>query len=213
MRPSSSIRSRLTTDRAVRSSSHAHRAATASPFDVTDLDAVSAAVAGLGHIDVLVNNAGVPPAMGLEPFRTMDPERWEPAIALSLRGVMVCTKALIDPMCEAGWGRIITIASGAGTAGTRIGVSPYAAAKGGSIAFTRTLALEVARKGVTANSLALGMMSTGDADLDAGLARPVPVGRLGTPDDIGAACVWLASDEAAWVTGQTIEINGGAITT
>ena len=73
--------------------------------------------------------------------------------------------------------------------------------------------VEVARAGVTANSLALGMMTTGDAGIDAGLARSVPVGRLGTPADIGAACVWLAPDEAAWVTGQTIEVNGGAITT
>ena len=97
--------------------------------------------------------------------------------------------------------------------GTHIGVSPYSAGKGGGLAFTRTLALEVARSGVTANSLALGLMTRADEVVDQGIARSIPVGRVGTPDDVGAACVWLASDEASWVTGHTIEINGGSITT
>jgi NAD(P)-dependent dehydrogenase (short-subunit alcohol dehydrogenase family) len=143
----------------------------------------------------------------------LDPELWDGPIRVNLHGVMNCCRAVIDGMCDRGWGRIITISSGAGTAGTRIGVSPYSAGKGGGLAFTRTLALEVARQGVTANSLALGLMSSGELEVDAGLARSIPVGRTGTPDDAGAACVWLASDEAAWVTGQTIEVNGGSITT
>jgi NAD(P)-dependent dehydrogenase (short-subunit alcohol dehydrogenase family) len=108
---------------------------------------------------------------------------------------------------------VITISSGAGTAGVAIGVSPYSAGKGGGIAFTRTLALEVARSGVTANTVAIGLMGLPDPDITAALARSIPVGRTGTPEDVGAACVWLASDEASWVTGQTIEVNGGAITT
>lgn len=191
---------------------HAGRAFRAA-FDVTDLDAVLAAVHQSGPFDIVVNNAGVPGGMRLVQFRDLEPDAWEAAIRLNVYGVMNTTKAVLDPMCDQGWGRIITIASAAGTAGTRIGVSPYAAAKGGSIAFTRTIALEVARQGVTANSLALGMMSTGDHEFDARVERSVPVGRLGTPADIGAACVWLASDEAAWVTGQTIEVNGGAVTT
>jgi 3-oxoacyl-[acyl-carrier protein] reductase len=193
---------------------HAGRAIPA-PFDVTDLGSVRRAVEALPPIDILVNNAGVggDRPMAVQPFRSMDPLAWEGPIRVNLYGVIHCCKAVIDGMCDRGWGRIITISSGAGTAGTRIGVSPYAAGKGGGIAFTRTLALEVAREGVTANTLALGMMTRDDADVDAALARSIPVGRVGTPVDIGAACVWLASDEAGWVTGQTIEINGGSITT
>ena len=97
--------------------------------------------------------------------------------------------------------------------GVGIGVSPYSAGKGGGIAFTRTLALEVARLGVTANTLAIGLMGFPDPTVTAALAKSIPVGRTGQPSDVAAACVWLASDEAAWVTGQTIQINGGSITT
>lgn len=172
-------------------------------------------LADAGPIDILVNNAGLAGAspMAVASFRELDPADWDAYLRANIVGVMNCCKAVIDPMCEAGWGRIITISSGAGTAGTRMGVSPYAAGKGGGIAFTRTLALEVARSGVTANSLALGLMSTGDAGYDEQLGRTVPIGRLGRPAEVGAACVWLASDEAGWLTAQTIELNGGAITT
>jgi 3-oxoacyl-[acyl-carrier protein] reductase len=185
----------------------------AAPFDVTDLDAVLAAVGELPAVDILVNNAGIAVDMALAPFRDADPASWAGPVRVNIDGVMNCCKAVIDGMCDRRWGRIITISSGAGTAGTRIGVTPYSAGKGGGLAFCRSLALEVARDGVTVNSLALGMMSRSDPAIDAELARSIPVGRPGTPDDVGAACVWLASDEAAWVTGQTIEINGGSITT
>jgi NAD(P)-dependent dehydrogenase (short-subunit alcohol dehydrogenase family) len=187
----------------------------ATPFDVTDLDAVRAAVADLGPVDILVNNAGNGGVGGMVPqsFREMEPSAWDGPVKVNLYGVLNCCKAVLDGMCERGWGRIITIGSGAGTAGVNIGVSPYSAGKGGGIAFTRTLALEVARTGVTANSLALGLMGMPDPTVTAQIAKSIPVGRTGTPEDIGAACVWLASDEAAWVTGQTIQINGGSITT
>ncbi|MEZ5144572.1 MAG: SDR family NAD(P)-dependent oxidoreductase [Acidimicrobiales bacterium] len=185
------------------------------PFDVTDLDAVRAGVAAVGDVDILVNNAGNGGERDLPvaPFRAMDPADWAGPIEVNLYGVLHCCKAVVDGMCERGWGRIITISSGAGTAGVRIGVSPYSAGKGAGIAFTRTLALEVARDGVTANTVAIGLMGLPDPDITAHLARSIPVGRTGTPADIGAACVWLASDEAAWVTGQTIQVNGGSITT
>ena len=105
------------------------------------------------------------------------------------------------------------VASGAGVAGNPMGISIYGAGKGGAIAFMRHLAMEVARQGVTANTLALGLMAhVGDAESTRNMARNVPVGRLGTPEDVGAAVVWLASPEAAWVTGQTIGINGGSLT-
>jgi NAD(P)-dependent dehydrogenase (short-subunit alcohol dehydrogenase family) len=184
-----------------------------STFDVTDIEAVTAAIASLGTIDILVNNAGISGTERMRPkaFREMTPDDWRMPIAINLFGVMHCCHAVIDGMCERGWGRIITISSGAGNAGVAIGVSPYSAGKGGGIAFTRTLALEVARTGVTANTLALGLMDNPDPTVTARLARAIPVGRTGTPADIGAACVWLASDEAAWVTAQTININGGSI--
>jgi NAD(P)-dependent dehydrogenase (short-subunit alcohol dehydrogenase family) len=181
---------------------------------VADLDSVRTAVAQVAPVDILVNNAGIPEgAMTLTPFRHLDPAAWEAAVDVNLYGVMRCCHAVVDGMCERGWGRIVTISSGAGTRGVDIGVSPYSAGKGGGIAFTRTLALEVARSGVTANTVALGLIGTADAAVNQRLSRSIPVGRTGTPADVAAACVWLVSEEAAWVTGQTIEVNGGALTT
>ena len=193
--------------------------AQACEFDVTDRDAVSAAIADvgarLGAVDILVNNAGNGGAEGLHPapFREMDPASWTGPIAVNLFGVLNCFHATIDGMCDRGWGRVITIASGAGMVGLGIGVSTYAAGKGGAIGFMRHLAVETARYGVTANTLALGLMgSTAGSELTAGLARAIPVGRLGTPEDIGALCVYLAPNEASWMTGQTVHINGGSVT-
>lgn len=186
--------------------------ANAVPFDVTDAGAVEAAVAGHGPIDILVNNAGVPEAMAPAKFKDMDPAGWAAFVDLNLYGVMHCTKAVIDGMCQRRWGRIITIASGAGVTGVGIGVSIYGAAKGGAIAFMRNLAMEVARDGVTANSLALGLMdNTAGGEVTEQLARSIPVRRLGSPDDVGAAVVYLASDEASWITGQTINLDGGSL--
>jgi NAD(P)-dependent dehydrogenase (short-subunit alcohol dehydrogenase family) len=189
--------------------------AVAAPFDVTDFDAVVEGVGTIGSVDILVNNAGNggEETMRVQLFRETDPETWDGPIRVNLYGVMHCCRAVIDGMCDRGWGRVITISSGAGTRGVNIGVSPYSAGKGGGISFTRTLALEVAPFGVTANTLAIGLMGLPDPNITARLARAIPVGRTGTPEDIAAASVWLASSEAAWVTGQTIELNGGALTT
>lgn len=194
--------------------------AVAAPFDVTDLAAVNLAVEQFGPVDILVNNAGNGGADGMRPqqFREMDPVAWDGPIRVNLYGVMNCCHAVVEQMCERQRGRIITISSGAGTRGVAIGVAPYSAGKGGGIAFTRTLALEVAPFGVTANTLALGLMQLPDPEftdpnLPAALARSIPLRRTGTPRDVAAAVVWLASDEASWVTGQTIELNGGALTT
>jgi len=191
--------------------------AIAIPFDVTDREAVVAgtreAARRLGPIDILVNNAGVPAGMALKPFRETDPSEWAPYIELNLYGVLHCCHALVDGMCERGWGRVVTISSGAGQVGIPLGISTYGAGKGGALAFMRHLALEVARDGVTANSLALGMMSNaGGAEATEALARSVPVGRLGTGEDVGAAVAFLASDEASWITGQTLGVNGGSVT-
>jgi NAD(P)-dependent dehydrogenase (short-subunit alcohol dehydrogenase family) len=192
------------------------RAAVAS-FDVTDFDAVlggiRAAERDIGPIDILVNNAGIVRQAGVRFFRDADPEYWHRWIDLNLFGVMNCCKAVIDGMCERRFGRIVTISSGAGVSGLAIGMSAYAAGKGGAISFMRHLALETAPLGVTANTLALGMMDNMQGT-DAGdtLGARVPVGRLGSGRDVGTAIVWLAA-EGSWTTGQTININGGSLTT
>jgi 3-oxoacyl-[acyl-carrier protein] reductase len=190
----------------------------ACPFDVTDETAVARGVAtaaeALGPVDVLVNNAGVPEDMQVSPFRDTTPGNWRRFVDLNLYGVLHCTRAVLDGMCDRGFGRLVTISSGAGQVGLPMGVALYGAGKGGAIAFMRHVAMEVAGSGVTANTLALGLMqNAGTADVTAALARTIPVGRLGTPEDVGAAVVYLASDEAAWLTGQTIGLNGGSVTT
>ena len=191
--------------------------AEALPFDVTDLEAVVAATRGRA-IDIVVNNAGNAGAAQLTPtpFREMPPERWRGPIDVNLFGVMNTTHAVVPGMCERGFGRIIAISSGAGVVGLPIGVSTYGAGKGGALSFIRHIAIENAALGVTANSLALGLMEMTeihDTELVKAMERTIPAGRLGTGDDIGPACVWLASNEANWVTGQTIHVNGGSLTT
>jgi 3-oxoacyl-[acyl-carrier protein] reductase len=186
-------------------------------FDVTDADEVRRGVSdiesALGPIDVLVNNAGVPREMGLVRFRELDPARWHEYVDLNLYGVLHGVKAVLDGMVERGFGRVITISSGAGQMGVGIGVSLYGAAKAGAIGFTRHLALEVGGTGVTANCVALGLMNNaGGAAVTERIAATIPARRLGTPEDVGAAVVYLASDEASWVTGQTLGVNGGSHT-
>jgi NAD(P)-dependent dehydrogenase (short-subunit alcohol dehydrogenase family) len=188
------------------------------PFDVADLAAVQKAIASVGQVDILVNNAGIPPSMRPVQFRDLPPEEWAPYIDVNLYGVLNCVKATLDGMCERGWGRVITISSGAGTTGLGIGVSIYAAGKGAGISFMRHLATECGRQGVTANTLALGLMQRDNAKSEEartvtkGLERGIPVGRLGTGEDVGYACAYLASDEASWMNGQTIGLNGGSVT-
>lgn len=186
-------------------------------FDVADRAAVDEAVATIAPVDILVNNAGIPPSMRPVKFRDMAPEEWAPYIDVNLYGVLHCVKATVDSMCERRWGRVITVSSGAGTTGLGIGVSVYAAGKGAGISFMRHLAVECGRFGVTANTLALGLMERPDSD-EAGrevtshMVKGIPVGRLGSGLDVGYACAFLASDEAAWITGQTIGVNGGGVT-
>jgi len=184
------------------------------PFDVTDLDAVRAALAGR-RVDILVNNAGNAgaEAMRPRPFAQTEPHEWAAPLAVNLGGVMNCTHAVLPAMIERGWGRVVGIVSGAGTQGVGIGVAAYSAGKGGAAGLLRSVALEVAGTGVTVNSVALGLMdNTGGSDVTARLARGIPIGRLGTPADVGALCAYLASDEASWMTAQTIPLAGGAIT-
>ena len=190
--------------------------AVAAPFDVTDFDAVERAVADveseLGGVDILVNNAGIVENVGVAFFRESTPDYWRRWVELNLFGVLNCSRAVIDGMCDREFGRVVTISSGAGVTGLAIGMSAYAAGKGGAISFMRHLAMETAKFGVTANTLALGMMeNTAGREMPDQVRRPNPVGRLGTGRDVGAAVVWLAA-EGSWVTGQTIGLNGGALT-
>ncbi len=188
--------------------------AVAAPFDVTDGEAVAQAIAAVGPVDILVNNAGVPEGMGVGPFAEMDPDEWTKYVDLNLYGVLHCCRAVLGGMREQGWGRIVTISSGAGVTGIDLGVSLYGAGKGGAIAFMRHLAVENARSGITANTLALGLMDRDhDREVTEHLARSVPVGRLGRPEDVGAAVAYLASDEASWLTAQTINLDGGSLPT
>ncbi len=187
------------------------------PFDVTDHDAAAAGVARaaseLGPVDILVNNAGIPAkGMRLVPFSEGGPELWRRFVDLNLYGVLNCTHAVVEPMSERGWGRIIVISSEAGRRGVDMKISLYGAAKAGAVGFIRHLALEMAPSGVTANCVSLGQMDNVPADFAAQAVRRVPLGRLGTPADAGAAVVYLASDEASWVTGQVLPVNGGSLT-
>ena len=186
-------------------------------FDVTDRAQVVDAL-GAERWDIVVNNAGNAGGhlMRPTPFREMEADDWSAPIDVNLHGVMNTTHAVLPGMCERRFGRLITISSGAGVVGLGIGVAPYGAGKGGAISFMRHMAIENAKLGVTANSIALGLMEmtdVQDAKLVAGLAATIPCGRLGTGDDLGPAVVWLASNEAEWVTGQTIQLNGGSVTT
>jgi NAD(P)-dependent dehydrogenase (short-subunit alcohol dehydrogenase family) len=181
-------------------------------FDVTDYAQVVTAIDAAGDVDILVNNAGNGGAVGMamKQFKDMEPSDWDAPIDVNLYGVLNCTRAVINGMRDRNWGRVITISSGAGITGLRIGVSPYAAGKGGAVAFMRHLAAENARAGVTANSIAIGLMQPPKSNALESMAAQVPVGRTGVPEDVGSCCVYLASDEASWMTGQTLHLDGGS---
>ena len=193
--------------------------AVAVPFDVTDYDAVAAGVAAaaaaLGPIDILVNNAGIAEGSGAWQFLTSTPQQWRPAIDINLYGSMNCIHCVLPSMVERGWGRVIQISSGAGSKGLGIGVSVYGAAKSGIEGLLRHLSVEVATTGVTVNALALGLMENiavnAPESIVGSLVRAIPIRRLGTAAEVGAACVWLSSEEGALVTGQTIHLNGGSL--
>ncbi|MDI2129400.1 SDR family NAD(P)-dependent oxidoreductase [Yinghuangia seranimata] len=192
------------------------------PFDVTDhgavRDAVRAFERSVGPVDILVNNVGNAGSGEFRPrpFRESDPADWRRFTEVNLFGVMNCVKAVIDGMSARRYGRIITIASGSGVVGQAIGVSLYAAAKGGAIAFMRHLAMESAADGVTANTIALGLIDPAASGREGAqvreMAARLPVGRIGLPSDPAAMCAYLASNEASWITGQTLHLNGGSYT-
>jgi 2-hydroxycyclohexanecarboxyl-CoA dehydrogenase len=185
--------------------------------DVSDSRSVAAALDGvaaaLGAVDVLVNNAGID---RIERFVESKEETWDRLLAVNLKGTLICCRAVLDSMLARGSGRIINIGSDAGRVGST-GEAVYSATKGGIIAFTKTLAREVARSGIAVNCVCPGPTDTDllaqvkayDERLYEGLARGIPMRRLGRPADVAALVVFLAGDEAAYITGQTISVNGG----
>jgi 3-oxoacyl-[acyl-carrier protein] reductase len=183
--------------------------------DVTDPGAVEGMVRTVatqwGSVDVLVNNAGIP-AEGMVPARFVesDPKDWSAAVDLCLYGVMVCTHAVLGPMIAHGWGRVVTIGSDSARTGDP-GIAVYAAAKAGAASFMRSLSAEVAPEGITCNTLSLGTIRAPQMtdEVSNRLARRYPAGRLGRPDDVAGAVVWLCGDSGEWITGQTIPLNGG----
>jgi len=182
--------------------------------DVADIESVRAMAdrvsAELGPADILVNNAGVPETFIPSPFLDTKPEDWEPFLRVNLHGVLHCVHAFARSMCERGSGRIVTISSEAWRAGTPMGISLYAAGKAGAIGFTRQLATEIGRRGVTANCIALGEMDNIPLPPEHWKRYPIP--RAGTPEDVAALVLYLASDAASWITGQVVALNGGLVT-
>ncbi|MGZ4797465.1 MAG: SDR family NAD(P)-dependent oxidoreductase [Acidimicrobiia bacterium] len=185
--------------------------------DVCDPDAVTRMVAETGPVDILVNNAGIPPeGFTVKPFVETGPEDWDPMLRLNLAAVLHVTRAYVPLMIERRWGRVLTIVSDAGRKGERKQVV-YGAAKAAAMGFSRGLAAEVGRDGVTVNCIALGTMNHGQLaaalehtpELEAKLARNYPAGRIGRVDDAAPLAVLLCSDAAEWITGQVYPVDGG----
>jgi 2-hydroxycyclohexanecarboxyl-CoA dehydrogenase len=188
--------------------------------DVTDRAAIDAALDRvrdqLGPVTIMVTSAAID---GFTPFAEMKFEEWIRVMDVNVNGTFHSLQPVIPDMIEAGWGRIVTISSSSAQSGAP-GMSHYAASKGAVIALTKTLALELAPYGITVNTIPPRAIDTpmlrnsavvkaqGDAALEQMAAR-MPVGRMGTPDDIAAACAFLCSEDASYITGQVIGVNGG----
>ncbi len=163
-----------------------------------------------GKIDILVNNAGITNDSTL---KKMTPEQWQQVIDINLTGTFDCTKAVNEYMVNAGWGRIINVSSVVGLYGN-FGQTNYVATKAGVIGMTKTLCRELGKKGVTVNAVAPGFIATEmvakmPEEVLKGMVAKVPVGRLGEPEDIANAFCFLASDEAAYVNGAVLSVDGG----
>jgi NAD(P)-dependent dehydrogenase (short-subunit alcohol dehydrogenase family) len=192
------------------------RRAVAIEVDVGNGAAVAAAVErvhrDLGRVHILVNDAGIAEFV---PLLEMTEAQWDRMIQVHLKGTFNCTRALLPDMTAAGWGRIVNVSSVGGLRGAAA-LTHYAAAKAGVIGFTKALALEVGPVGVTVNAIAPGLVDTPllrKSGVPEGILRAAvtqaPVRRLGTPEDVAAACAYLVSEEASFFTGQVMSPNGG----
>jgi len=188
------------------------------PLDVADPARVNAVVEDVmqrwSSVHVLVNCAGWDRPM---PFVQTTPDFWDRILAINLKGPIACTRAVLPPMIAQGYGKIVSIASDAGRVGST-GEAVYSAAKGGLIAFTKTIARETARHRINVNCVCPGPSDTPlfqkefagpSPKLAESLKRVIPWGRLGMPEDVAPAVVFLASDEAGYITGQTLSVSGG----
>jgi len=188
--------------------------------DVTDRPAVDKALAEvrstLGPVEILVTSAGM---VAFDDFAAITPERWQRVIDVNLTGTFHCCQAALPDMVAAGWGRIVTISSSSAQRGSPLNAH-YAAAKGGVIVLTKSLARAYAAQGITANTIPPSGIGTpmqrraqeeGDLPDDDVMAATIPVGHLGTPDDIAAAAAFLASEAAGFITGQVLGVNGGSV--
>ena len=184
------------------------------PCNLSDAAAVDAlpkqASEAMGGLDILVNNAGIT-RDGL--FMRMSDEDWSQVIDVNLTSAFRLSRAVLRGMMKARWGRIVGITSVVGVTGNA-GQGNYAAAKAGMIGMSKSLAAEVATRGVTVNCIAPGFIETAmtdklSDDQRTGILGAIPAGRMGTPEDVASATVYLASDEAGYVTGQTLHVNGG----
>jgi 3-oxoacyl-[acyl-carrier protein] reductase len=191
------------------------RKALAVQADVSQGDSVramvTACVEGLGGLDILVNNAGIFPVAVVA---TMSEADWDRVMAVNLKGVFLCCQAALAPLRRSGAGRIINLASVSGLVGA-VGMAHYAASKAGVVGFTKSLAREVASMGITVNAIAPGIILTEQAQHNfpeyalKAYTNQVPLGRLGTPEDLTEMVVFLASPAAAYITGQVYAIDGG----
>jgi acetoacetyl-CoA reductase len=185
------------------------------PVDVADYDSCEQCVAriqeGVGPIDILINNAGITRD---HTFKKMTKADWDAVIHTNLDSVFNMTKQVYDGMVSRGWGRIINVSSVNGQKGA-FGQTNYSAAKAGMHGFTKALALEVAKKGVTVNTISPGYIGTKMVTaipqdvLDSKILPQIPLNRLGRPDEVAGLIVYLCSEEAAFLTGANISINGG----
>ena len=187
--------------------------------DVTDSAAVNAFVASIGGADVLVNSAGGVRGQVGKPIEDVTDEQWRDVVESNLTGAFVCVRAVVPGMKERGWGRIVTISSGAGRSVSLTGIQAYASAKAAQIGFTRQMAHELGRFGITVNCVAPGFVLSNPTSIaqwesygaegQQKLLDAIPTRRLGTAEDIANGVRFFVSPDSSWISGQTLSVDGG----
>ncbi len=187
--------------------------------DVTDSAAVADFFAGIGPVDVLVNNAGGVAGQVHHPIEEITDDAWAAVVGVNLTSTFLCTRAVAPGMKARGWGRIVNISSGAGRSVSLTGIQAYASAKAGQIGFTRQMAHELGPFGITVNTIAPGFVLSNPTtiqqwesygeDGQASLVQGIATRRLGVPEDIAHGVRFFVAEQSSWITGQTLSIDGG----